>query len=68
MQQIFKYEIWWYCIHLNLANASTPKRNVQLLYTFVYTGNQRTTAHNLQSNAINCTKVTDSRSHSYTNS
>lgn len=35
---------------------------------YIYTGNQRTTAHNLQSNAINCTKVTDSRSHSYTTS
>lgn len=41
MQQIFKYEIWWYCIHLNLANACTPIRNVQLWYT----GKQRTTAH-----------------------
>lgn len=25
----FKYEIlWWHCIHLSLANACTPKRNV----------------------------------------
>lgn len=41
------------------------KGTVQLLY--IYTGNLRTTAHNLQSNAINSTKVlTDRRSHSYT--
>lgn len=43
------------------------KGTVQLLY--IYTGNLKTTAHNLQSNAINSTKVlTNRRSHSYTKS
>lgn len=70
MPQIFKYvmgydhdiEFTWIQqmpVHL--------KGTVQLLY--IYTGNLRTTAHNLQSNAINSTKVlTDRRSHSYTKS
>lgn len=35
------------------------KGTVQLLY--IYTGNLRTTAHNLQSNAINSTKVLTNR-------